>query len=534
MKTDSRGQSAVEFDPVLVHEWLERAARRHPEKTALICGKVRCTYSQLNAESAALAGALTRLGLSRNDRAVIFMPTCNEVVTGLYATLKAGAAFVIVNGAVKADKLRYVVENSGARVILAHTDRAAVVSKTLAQMPTAPPVVWAGDPAKIPPESHAMSWEEAVATDCMPEARRIIDVDLAALIYTSGSTGEPKGVMSTHHNMISAARSIIQYVGNREDDIILNVLPLSFDYGLYQVIMSVCFGGTVVLEPSFVYLHNVLRRIAEKKVTGFPIVPTILAMLLNLEDPGRYDFSSLRYITNTGAALPPEHIRIFHTLFPGIEIFSMFGLTECKRVSYLPPQDVDRKPDSVGTAMPNCETCIVDKDGRPVPSGQAGELVIRGSNVMQGYWRDPEMTGRTYRPGRYPADRQLYSGDQFREDEDGFLYFIGRQDDMLKCKGERVSPKEVENVLCRMPGIVEAAVIGIPDATLGQAILAVISVRPDQAVTERDVLKHCTLHMENFMVPSHIEFRDQLPRTPHGKIDKKQLAQERCQKKNPS
>lgn len=527
IKTDSKSPRPVEFDPVLVHEWLERAARRHPQKTALICGTSRRTYAQLNAESSALAAALARLGLQRHDRVLLFMPTCNDVVTGLYATLKAGAAFVIVNSAVKADKLRFIAENSGARVILAHTAKTAVVSKALASMPSAPPVVWAGDCAGIPPGPHAMHWDEALATDPAAEApRRIIDVDLAALIYTSGSTGEPKGVMSTHHNMISAARSIIQYIGNREDDIILNVLPLSFDYGLYQVIMSVCFGGTVVLEPSFVYLHNVLQRIAEEQVTVFPIVPTILAMLLNLEDPGRYDFSSLRCITNTGAALPPEHIKTFRALFPGVEIFSMFGLTECKRVSYLPPQNVDSKPDSVGMAMPNCETCIVDADGHPVPPGRVGELVIRGSNVMQGYWQDPEMTGRTYRPGRCPADRRLYSGDRFRQDEDGFLYFIGRQDDMLKCKGERISPKEVENVLCRMPAIAEAAVLGIPDPTLGQAILAIVSVRPGQTVTARDVLKHCTQHMENFMIPKRVEFRNELPRTPHGKIDKKQLARQ--------
>jgi long-chain acyl-CoA synthetase len=351
----------------------------------------------------------------------------------------------------------------------------------------------------------------------------VIDVDLACLIYTSGSTGEPKGVVSTHQNMVSAARSIIQYIGNSEDDIILDVLPLSFDYGLYQVIMAFMFGGTIVLEKSFVYIHRVLERIAEEKVTGFPIVPTIVAMLLKLEKLDKYDLSTLRYMTNTGAALPVEHIRKLRDMFPHVTIISMFGLTECKRVSYLPPEELDKRPSSVGKAMPNCEVSVIDADGNEAQPGEIGELIIRGSNVMQGYWKDPELTAKFYKLGRYPAERILHSGDYFWRDEDGFLYFIGRKDDMIKSKGERISAKEVENTICCMDGVSEVAVIGMPDEILGQAIKAFIVSVPGSDLTEKDVLKYCTENMETYMVPKYIEFVAELPRTAHGKIDKKQL-----------
>jgi acyl-coenzyme A synthetase/AMP-(fatty) acid ligase len=287
--------------------------------------------------------------------------------------------------------------------------------------------------------------------------------------------------------------------------------------------MAFMFGGTVVLEKSFLYLHQVLQRIAQEKVTGFAIVPTIAAMLLKLQDLNKYDFTTLRYITNTGAALPVGHIRKLISLFPHARIFSMFGLTECKRVCYLPPEELGRRPSSVGKAMPNCEVFVVDENGNEVSPGVTGELIIRGANVMQGYWKDPKLTAKTYRNDTYPNERMLYSGDYFRTDEQGFLYFLGRKDDMIKSKGERISAKEVENNICGMDGVVEAAVIGVPDEILGQAIKAFIVLAEGVTLTEKQVMKYCTANMETFMVPKYIEFMDNLPKTPNGKIDKKQL-----------
>jgi len=289
------------------------------------------------------------------------------------------------------------------------------------------------------------------------------------------------------------------------------------------------FGGTVVLEKSFLYIQPVLKRIAEERVTGFPVVPTVLAMILSRRDMGKYDFSSLRYVTNTGAALPVEHIRRLRALLPHVEIFSMFGLTECKRVCYLPPDQIDRRPDSVGKAMPNCEVWIEDESGRILGPGEVGELVIRGANVMRGYWNAPELTARVFRPGRHPGETVLHSGDQFRMDEEGYLYFMGRADEMIKCRGERVSPKEIENVLCAVPGVREAAVMGIADAIEGQGIAAfVVTSGNGNDPVEKEIRRHCMRHLEPFAVPKFFQFMDALPKTDNGKVDRKALAHHLC------
>lgn len=525
----------IEFDPVLVHDWLSRSARRFPDKLALIYEQQRWTYKDIEQRTNHLAATLLGMGLKRQDRVVVFLDNCAETVISLYGILKAGGVFVILNGLLKGPKLNYILKNSGARVLITHTSKAKIVSDVLGDGQGNCKIIWVGAQERLSERllHFSLIWDKVFSNfDCRiaglescrnGEFPRCIDVDLAALIYTSGSTGEPKGVMSTHHDLVSAARSIIQYIDNIEEDIILNVLPLSFDYGLYQVIMAFMFGGTVVLEKSFLYLHQILQRIAQEKVTGFAIVPTIAAMLLKLQNLNKYDFSTLRYITNTGAALPAKHIRKLINLFPHVRIFSMFGLTECKRVCYLSPEELDQRPSSVGKVMPNCEVFVIDENGNEVSPDVTGELVIRGANVMQGYWKDPKLTAEVYRNGTYPNERMLYSGDYFYTDEQGFLYFLGRRDDMIKSKGERISAKEVENNICGMDGVVEAAVIGVPDEILGQAIKAFIVQTNGVTLTEKQVMKYCTAKMETFMVPKYIEFVNNLPKTPNGKIDKKQL-----------
>lgn len=520
----------IRFDPTLLHEYLALNAGRTPEKTALIFGAERWSYRALDGWTDRLSAALQRSGIGRGDRVVIFLDNCPAAVIAIYGTLKAGGVFVMINGTVKAPKLQYILQNSQARMLIADHNKAAVVREAMAGLDAECPVLWVGGK----PHPEAAGWEDLFAGYTAqavpapdgewPRPPRVIDIDLAALIYTSGSTGEPKGVMSTHHNMVSAARSIIQYLENRPDDVVLDVLPLSFDYGLYQVLMAFIYGGTVVLEPSFNYLQTILERIARERVTVFPIVPTILALLLKFQELEGYDFSSIRIMTNTGAAVPTEHIARVRRAFPHIRFYSMFGLTECKRVCFLPPEELDRRPGSVGQAMPNCEVRLVDDQGREVAPGEAGELVVRGANVMQGYWRDPELTARVYRPGAAPGERVLHSGDLFRRDEDGFLYFLGRKDDMIKSRGERISPKEVENLLCRIPGVSEAAVLGVPDPIIGQAVKACVVPLPGVELSAREIVKHCTGSMESFMVPRIVEILAELPKTPNGKVDKKKLA----------
>ncbi len=513
---------------MLLHHFLEESARRFPEKIALIQRGERWTYREIDQKANQVAYLLRAQGIHRGDRVAIFLDNSIESVVSLFGILKADAVFLMLSPLLKPSKLTYILNNCQARALITHTDKNSITSATFGSVSSLEFVLFAGNKNKLPISNcpSPIFWSEIDT----PHTSRLapcdnIDLDLASIIYTSGSTGNPKGVMLTHLNMISAATSITTYLENVPEDIIIDVLPLSFDYGLYQVLMAFKFGGTIVLEKSFAYPYEVIKQMVKERVTGFPGVPTVFAILLQMEDLRKYDLSSLRYITNTAASLPVEHIQRLRAIFPQARLYSMYGLTECKRVSYLPPEELDRRPGSVGRGMPNEEVWIVDENGNPVGPNVVGELVVRGSNVMRGYWGDPEATDRVLRPGRLPGEKVLYTGDLFRMDEEGFLYFVGRKDDMIKTRGERVSPKEVENALYGLEGVAEAAVIPVPDEILGQAIKAFIVQRNGYSLTEKDILKHCKKELEEFAIPKFIEFRSSLPKTSSGKIDKLSLKQ---------
>ncbi|RLC64930.1 MAG: AMP-dependent synthetase [Chloroflexi bacterium] len=509
---------------MLVQDFLQNSAERFPNKTALICDGHRLTYAEIEARANRLAHALIAHGVQRGDRVVIYMPNSVEAAIAIFAILKAAGTFVVVNPTTKRDKLIYILNNCRATALFT-TDRNAPLAADLhAAVPSLQFTVLSGKRAA----TAAAEGETSCAFDDLlaayPASRPAcptIDQDIACLIYTSGSTGDPKGVVEGHNNVVFASGSIIQYLENTSDDIVINVLPLSFDYGLYQLLMVFRFGGTLVLEKSFAYPAAVLRKMEAERVTGFPGVPTIFAILLQM-DLSPYDLSSLRYLTNTAAALPPSHITALREKFPWATLYSMYGLTECKRTLYLPPDQLDKHPGSVGIAIPGTEVWIEDEEGNRVGPGVVGELVIRGSHVMRGYWENPEATAARYRPGPTPGERVLYSGDLFKMDEEGYLYFVARKDDIIKSRGEKVAPKEIENVLYGLEGVVEAAVIGVPDPILGQAIKAFVVLEGIE-LTEKDILRHCRAHLEDFMLPQYIEFRDSLPKTSSGKIKKTEL-----------
>jgi long-chain acyl-CoA synthetase len=504
----------------LVHHFLEHSAERSPDKTALIHEGARFTYARIDETADRLAGALRENGVQRGDRVAVFMDNCVEAVVSLFAALKAGAAFMMVNQSTKADKLEYIMNNSRAVALLTQDERMEIVRGI--RCPHLKTIIVAGPKGD---GLSSLSYEEIVQSGGggTGAAMSCIDIDLASLIYTSGSTGFPKGVMLSHLNMVSAAHSITTYLENRQDDVIIDVLPLSFDYGLYQILMGFMTGATVVLEKSFAYPYQVVQTMVRERVTGFPGVPTVFALLLRMKDIERLDLRCLRYITNTAAALPLSHIRKLRELFPQAKLYSMYGLTECKRVSFLPPSQLDVRPASVGRGMPNEEVYIVDEAGNRVGPGVTGELVVRGSNVMLGYWEMPEETARRLRPGRYEGERALYTGDLFRMDEEGYLYFVARNDDIIKCKGEKVSPKEIENVLYGIDGVLEAAVIGVPDEIFGEAVKAYVALEPNARIAEKDILRHCSQHLESYMVPKSVEILSSLPKTTTGKIRKREL-----------
>ncbi len=511
-----------------VEEFLEQSARRHPDRTALVCGARRPTYGGIEEASNRLAHALIREGVRRGDRVAIHLENSVEAVLAIFAILKAGAVFLVVHHTTKADKLLYVLNDSRAAALFTDAARLAEIRDHTAPAPHLRAAFVSGSDATGPPDRglRSVSMESVLRRSDAPREpppKRRIDLDLAALIYTSGSTGRPKGVMLTHLNIVSAATSITTYLESRPDDVILSVLPLSFDYGLYQVLMAFKVGATVVLERSFAYPYAVIESLVREKVTVFPIVPTMAALLLQM-DLASSDLSRLRTITNTAAALPTEHIRRLCSIFPQARLYSMYGLTECKRVSYLPPDQLERRPTSVGRGMPNQEVFIVDDAGQRVGPAVVGELVVRGSHVMKGYWDRPEETARVLKPGSFPGERVLYTGDLFRMDEEGYLYFVGRKDDIIKSRGEKVSPREIENVLCSLAGVAEAAVVGVPDPVLGQAIKAVVALREGARLTDLDLRRHCARHLEDFAVPQLVEIRPSLPRTSSGKISKRELA----------
>ncbi len=513
----------------LLHDYLLDSAARLPDKIALVCQGRRVTYRELDARSNALANALARRGVERGDRVVVFADNTVDAVVSFWAVLKANAVVSVVNAQTKGDKLAYMLNDCRAAALVADRALAPVFADAARKAPSLRTVLAFG-PAKEGDGLRDLpgfgTLEAIFAEDpgAAPPPRRSIDVDLAALIYTSGSTGEPKGVMLTHRNMLTAATSISAYLQVQEDEVILGVLPLSFDYGLYQMIMAFRQGARLVLERSFAFPTQVLDLVVSEGVTGFPGVPTIFAIMGEMKTLPEYDFSRIRYVTNTAAALHVKHIKMLRRIFPDARVYSMYGLTECKRCTYLPPEDIDRKPESVGVAIPNTELWIVDEDGKRVGPGVVGQLVIRGATVMRGYWEKPEETAKKLRPGPLPGEQVLYTGDSCRLDEEGYLYFVGRMDDIIKSRGEKVAPKEVENALVDVPGVKEAAVVGVADEVLGQAVKAFVVLEAGVRLDPRDLVRECQKRLESFMVPKEIVIVPELPKTTSGKIKKTGLA----------
>ncbi|MHA1381612.1 MAG: class I adenylate-forming enzyme family protein [Candidatus Helarchaeota archaeon] len=519
---------------MLVNEFLENSADKFPDKIGIINQDKRLSFLEIESLANRLSNALMEEGLSKQERAAIFLENSIESVLSIFAILKAGGVFVVINPQVKAKKIEYILNDCSIKILITDSIRLKEISGILINCPSLQSII-VTDHELIEKRGYKTHNKKLISFSWILKnfpkdrpSKKCIDIDLASLIYTSGTTGIPKGVMLTHLNMVSAADSIIEYLENTPNDIIINVLPLSFDYGLYQVLMSFKFGGTIVLERSFIYPNKMIELITREKVTGLPLVPTIVAILLRLKNLDKYDFSSVRYITNTAQTLPPEFIPKLQKIFPKAKIYLMYGLTECKRVSYLPPEEIERRPASVGKAMPNVEAYLVDKIGNKITKpGEIGELVVRGSNVMKGYWNLPEETEKVLKPGPLPDEKVLYTGDLFKMGNEGFLYFVSRKDDLIKTAGERVSPREIENVLYKMEEIEEAAVIGVDDEILGQAVKAFVTLKDQSKIKEKDVISFCSKHLENFMIPKYVEIRKFLPKTSHGKMSKRDLIQKK-------
>ena len=502
------------MNPRTLGDELRAAAARRGDHDAIVAGPRRLSYAELDRAADGFAAGLRGLGVQRGDRVAVILRNGIEPAIAIYGALRAGAAFTPLNPTAKAHKLAHLLAHSGAIAAVCSSDIAQTVGAAAVKAPNFRHLIVAGDPI-----DGSRSFEELVSTE--PAAmREVLDVDLSAIIYTSGSTGMPKGVVFLHRNMRFVAGSIVEYLGLHAGDRILCVLPLSHTYGLYHLIMAVRVGATLVLEHGMTFPGRIVEALEREQITVLPGVPTVWQVLISLRGLADRDLPHLRLLTNAGAALSVSQLAAVRRTFSQARMFSMYGQTECKRVCYLPPDQLNARPASVGIAIPGTEVWIEDEAGREVGPGEVGELMIRGDHIMQGYWNDPQATARKLEQGRFPGDRVLRSGDLFRRDREGFLYFVGRTDDIIKSRGEKIAPREIEEVLYAATGVREAAVVGVDDALLGQAVIAHVSAVEGYALDPLALRRHCAAQLEDYMVPKTVVVHAELPKTDNGKLDK--------------
>ena len=499
---------------------LHRTCVASPAETAVRSGTQELTYQELERAAIGFASGLQDVGVRRGDRVAIALPNCADAAVAIYGTLTAGAVIVPLNPTIKAEKLAAILKDCSAAMLVCAPPLIENTSRVRDEMPELR-IAITGTEAPL----GFFTFNDLRKQQRDIDVVRPLEIDLAAIIYTSGSTGMPKGVVMTHRNMVFAATCISDLLQMSSADRVLCVIPLSFDYGLYQLFLCVQVGAMLLLEPGVGYPGRLVSIMSEQQVTGLPGVPTLFRVLLSLPGLSERDWRHLRFITSTGAVLSKDTIQRLRRTFPKASLYSMYGLTECKRVSYLPPSELDRRPDSVGIPIPGTDAWIEDETGHRLGPGGVGQLVVRGPHVMQRYWNDLKATSERLREGQWPWERTLVTGDLFRTDDDGFLYFVGRQDDIIKSRGEKISPREVEDVLLAAPGVLHAAVVGIPHELLGQAVCAHVSPQPGVVLQPHALNDFCRTRLEDHVVPHHIVIHEQLPRTPNGKIDRRALAE---------
>jgi len=520
----------------LLHELISVAAARAPDDRALTYGAASMAYAPLQAGVAGFAAGLVELGVQRGERVAIYLEKRFETVIASFGAPAAGAVFVPLNPLLKPEQVAFILRDCDVRVLVTSPERLALLAGVLADCPALAHVVVtdaAPDRAAVPAALSLTPWPALLATP--PRAgHRVIDTDMVAILYTSGSTGRPKGVVLSHRNMVAGAQSVASYLENRPGDTLLAALPLSFDAGFSQLTTAFHAGARVVLL-NYLLPRDVLKAMEREQVTGLTAVPPLYIQLSQLAWPATID-RHLRYFANTGGRMPRETLDTLRAKVPSALPFLMYGLTEAFRSTYLPPGEVDRRPDSIGKAIPNAEILVLREDGSPCDADEPGELVHRGALVGLGYWNDAEKTAERYKllpagaPGRQSGlqlpEYAVYSGDTVRRDAEGFLYFIGRRDEMMKTSGYRVSPTEVEEVLYATKLVGECVAFGVDHATLGQAI-RVIATPPEgaAALDIAGLLAECRSRMPAYMVPAGVDERaGPLPRNPNGKIDRKLLA----------
>ena len=531
-------------DANLLPELIARAAQVSPSAVALTSGGQSLSYSGLDDQVSGFASGLISLGLARSERVAIYLEKRFETVIASFGAPRAGGVFVPVNPLLKPEQVAFILQDCNVRVLVTSPERLATLKQALAQCPDLRHVVVTdgaitGAAGQVNPEVDAsQGWSQSGWRDFLSSppcaGHRVIDSDMVAILYTSGSTGRPKGVVLSHRNMVAGAKSVASYLENGPQDTLLAALPLSFDAGFSQLTTAFHTGARVVLL-NYLMPRDVLKAMEREKVTGLTAVPPLYIQLAQLEWPASVN-DNLRYFANTGGRMPGETLNLLRQRVPKAKPFLMYGLTEAFRSTYLPPDEVDRRPDSIGKAIPNAEILVLREDGSPCATDEPGELVHRGALVGMGYWNDAEKTAERYKvlasdaPGRQAGlqlpEFAVFSGDTVRKDAEGFLYFIGRRDEMIKTSGYRVSPVEVEEMLYATRLVGECVAFGVDHPSLGHAIQVIVSAGVDAPENLPQALQaECKSRMPAYMVPAGFEIvAGPLLRNPNGKIDRKSLS----------
>jgi acyl-CoA ligase (AMP-forming) (exosortase A-associated) len=510
----------------LIHHMLRTSASRYPGKEALVCGDQRLTYADVHARVSALASGLREAGLRRGDRIGIYLDAGIAQVISIFGVPQAGGVFVPINGVLFPDQVAHIARNCGIAILITSSTKLESLLPVLPDIPSLQCLVVVSDDKPIDIPLPVYDFEALTRSGSAPTWQDWgIEKDLAAILYTSGSTGKPKGVMLSHANVMAGATIVSTYLSITERDRILAVLPFSFDAGLNQLMTAFQQGGTIVLI-NFVFARQIVDALVTEKITGLAGVPTVWSLLTQSNSTlQKNPPPALRYITNTGGAMPQSVLKMLRAALTKTDIVLMYGLTEAFRSTYLPPAELDRRPTSMGRAIPDTEILVLNERGLPCQPGEVGELVHRGPTVSLGYWGNPEATNRVLKPNPLlppelgDVERVCYSGDLVKMDEDGFLYYVGRRDAMIKSSGFRISPTEVEEVVFQSGQARHAAAIGVPDELLGQAVKIFIVPAHGNPVDKEGILSFCAERMPRYMVPKFVEVLTELPKTSSGKVD---------------
>ncbi|MGK5065129.1 acyl-CoA ligase (AMP-forming), exosortase A system-associated [Janthinobacterium sp. LB3P112] len=518
----------------LIHDLIFDTAQRAPHAPALSWQGEEVSYAALAQSVREAAATLLTLGLQRGARVAVYLEKRPENVSAMFGAAAAGGVFVPVNPLLKPDQVAYILADCNVDILVTSRERLAQLGPALAACPDLRTVLLTGVGET---ESHLgkvrlLAWNavlDAGAPAPVPLGHAAIDADMAAILYTSGSTGRPKGVVLSHRNMLAGALSVSGYLRNTPQDRILCVLPLSFDYGLSQLTTAFASGACAVLM-NYLLLRDIVEAVEQEAITGLAAVPPLWVQLSQLSWPLS---TPLRYITNSGGVMQRSTLDKLRQALPHTQVYLMYGLTEAFRSTYLAPEQLEQRPDSIGQAIPNAEVLVLRPDGSVCEADEPGELVHRGALVALGYWNDAARTAERFKPlppqasGLVLPELAVWSGDTVRRDADGYLYFVGRGDDMIKTSGYRVSPAEIEEVAYASGLVGDAAALGLPHAVLGQAIALLVTPAPGVELLRDSVLAACRARLPSYMVPQWVEIRDGvLPRNPNGKIDRPLLARE--------